>query len=114
MKKWMIHAISIAVVVVLVLFGALWMYTHSKRFSGETLDMAHAASDAGYPIAAMQLYNEACDEGNAEACQVVRDERDPAVRARDIREDKTGCEAGDQSSCRALIQDEDRDAKARK
>ena len=115
MKKWIIYPISIAVIL-LVLFGAYWMYIHSARFSGQTLDMAHVASEEGDEIAAMHLYKEACDEGNAEACQVVHDESDPAFRARSIRDDKTGCEGGDKPSCRALPQDEalDRDAKSRK
>jgi hypothetical protein len=115
-KKWTIYPISI-VVIMLALVGAFEMDIHSPKFAAETLEMAHVASDNGYEIRAMGLYQEACDEGNAEACQVIRDEKDPGVRARDIQDAKKTCEeTGDRASCRSLPQlvELDREARLKK
>jgi len=116
MKKWTIYPISITVVLLLLL-GAFWMYTHSKGFSRETLEMARVASDGGREIEARPLFKEACDEGNAEACQVVRDESDPGIRAAEIRDAKKACDAqGEPAVCRSAHELEilDRNAKVKK
>jgi hypothetical protein len=112
-RKWMIYPLSI-VMVMLVLFGALWMYAHTPKFAQETLEEAQTADDGGFAIAAAQLYDEACDEGNAEACGVVREEKDPSVRARDIDEARKSChDTGDRASCTALPQLVELDRRAR-
>jgi TPR repeat protein len=112
MKKW---AISIAVVLLL-LAGLFWIYIHSVAFSGETLDMAHAADDRGNDAAAMQLYKEACDEGSDEACAAVYSETHVGNKAAAIRFYKKMCERGDARLCqeRQALEASDGTAKLRK
>ncbi len=92
-KKWMIYPIS-AAVVVLALFGAFWIYTHSAPFSRYTLEMARNAADHDDGVRAAELYLEACDEGSEEACVAS----DPVAQKRFF---ETECKKGDPKSCQS-------------
>ncbi len=80
-RKWMIYPLSI-VAVMLALFVAILIDMHSAGFAADTLGLADMASDVGDTAGAKRLYAEACDEGNEDACVIVRSQKAAERRSR--------------------------------